>query len=54
MQYFYENEDCFDKCEHSYCTYQEYDTGYAEFECDLTGKYCDPDKCPFSFKYIVE
>ena len=54
MQYFYEHKKCFNECAYSTCTYEEYDTGYAEFECDLAGEDCDPDKCPFSFKYIVE
>lgn len=45
----YENyfKDC-EFCEQTYC---EYDTGYAEYKCNLLQDECLCDLCPLSFKY---
>ena len=45
----YENyfKDC-EFCEQTYC---EYDTGYAEYICNLLQDECLCDLCPLSFKY---
>jgi len=42
-------------CEFSNVTYEEYDTGYYECECELTcEECCDETKCPLKAKYIVK
>lgn len=45
--------DLFNECEHAKTTYYEYDTGYAEYMCELFGDWpCD--ECPLSFKWTIE
>lgn len=41
-------------CKYSTETYREWDTGYAEYECELTGEECDEEFCPLMFKYKIE
>ena len=41
-------------CEYIHTTYYEYDTGYAEYGCELTGNECLGDEyCPLSCKYSI-
>jgi hypothetical protein len=41
-----------ESCEYIHTTYYEYDTGYSEYGCCLTGFGCLGDKyCPLCFKY---
>jgi hypothetical protein len=43
------------ECEYSELKYEERDTGYKEYECELTGYVCvGGDDCPLKFKYKVE
>lgn len=45
------------ECEYMRQTYFEYDTGYAEYDCDLIGSGCMYNfeyGCPLTFKYKVE
>jgi len=51
-------EKDYDECDYCNCNYCERDTGYAEYECELTGFPCMGGSiesgCPLSFKYAVE
>lgn len=55
MEEVYE-EDC-NTCDYCRRSYYEYDTGYAEYHCDLADFECmggDINSgCPLSFKYSV-
>lgn len=43
-----------EECEYCHRSYYEYDTGYSEYECELTGFNCMGDEyCPLSCKYNV-
>ena len=41
-------------CEYSHQSYYEWDTGYEEYECELTDDECNPYGCPMVCKYKVE
>lgn len=51
-------EEISDECDYCGRSYYEYDTGYAEYECELTGYPCMggyiDSGCPLAFRYIVE
>ena len=52
-------EQYWEECEYCDRSYYEYDTGYAEYECNLytTGMCTGGDiqlGCPLSFRYKVE
>lgn len=40
-------------CQYRYESYYEYDTGYCEYECELTRTDCTED-CPLNFKFEYE
>lgn len=40
--------DC-ENCEYLKLIYEEYDTGYKEYDCE----FCFGSGCPFKFKYEV-
>ena len=43
-----------DECEYCHQSYYESDTGYAEYQCELTGFEClGDDYCPLNCKYTV-
>ena len=42
-----------EECEYIECTYEEWDTGYKEFECTLLGVDCLCERCPLCFKYYI-
>lgn len=44
-------EQNWESCEYLECIYEERDTGYREYECEL-GFTCN--RCPFDIKYSVE
>jgi hypothetical protein len=44
--------DC-SECEYLEVTYEEWDTGYKEYDCTFIGEPC-PECCPFWCKYTVE
>lgn len=56
MDEIYENN--WEDCEYCRQSYFEWDTGYAEYECDLVDGNCvggDIDSgCPLSFRYCIE
>ena len=52
MKRIVEIENDYENCSHLYCTYEEWDTGYKEFGCKLTGYSC-MEACPLEFKYEV-
>lgn len=51
-------EKDWEDCPYVEISYEEYDTGYKEYECSLLNSECcggDLDNgCPLSFKYKVE
>lgn len=42
----------YNSCEYARQSYYERDTGYSEYTCDITNKYCD-NGCPLCFEYSV-
>lgn len=56
MEEIYENN--WEDCEYCRQSYFEWDTGYAEYECELVDGNCmggDIDSgCPLSFKYHID
>lgn len=42
----------YDSCQYAEQSYFESDTGYSEYECEITGKECG-ELCPLCFKYSV-
>lgn len=51
MEYEFINE--WENCEYCEETYKEWDTGYAEYGCNLFGGECT-ENCPLTFKYKIE
>lgn len=52
------HEEYYEKCDYCRQSYYEHDTGYSEYQCDLTGYECMggclDSGCPLSFKYKIE
>ena len=47
------HEQDWNNCPYLEKTYYEWDTGYAEYECQLTNMMCDIDICPLKFNFEV-
>lgn len=43
----------YEECDYCFVTYQESDTGYMEYGCELLGSSCGED-CPITCRYEVE
>jgi hypothetical protein len=56
MEYVHDND--WDNCDYRNTEYFEYDTGYTEYSCMLSGYAClgggCDDGCPLAFRYEVK